>query len=140
MSDNGYISATALLDMARMDVEVEGGRRYQIRKIGPAELASLGGNIDLSAVSDELKEGARREKRLDREKLDERQAEVFAYQERVVSAGVSSLRIVRGDVVPGREDEIHIRDVPLDDQLQLFAKILAFSGLSKEEAAKVVPS
>jgi len=127
MSDNNeYVRASELLDLARMDVET-GGRKYGIRKIGPAEMVSLGGGIDLSVFLEADKKP---------EPSEEDASRIFEYQDKVVAAGVTSIRIALGDDADG---EIHIRDLPQQDKADLMSKILLFSGLSKEEAERTRP-
>ncbi len=125
MGDNGYVNAAALLALARMDVET-GGRKYGIRKIGPAEMASLGGGIDLSAFLDTDKKR--------KEPNEEAALAILEYQDKIVAAGVTSVRICLGDSDDG---DIHVRDLPQADKQDLMGKILLFSGLSREEAEKV---
>ena len=126
MGDNGYINASALLALARMDVECPDGRKYEIRKIDPAEMASLGGGIDLSVY---LKR--QREKKDPTEKEAE---QLLKFQANVVVAGVSSMDITHDD-----SGDINVRDVPQEDKDLLLPKILVFSKLSKEEAEKLRP-
>lgn len=126
MSDDGYVNGSALLALARMDVETPEGRKYRVRKIGPAEMGSLGGGIDLAHY---LK--TEREKK----QLTEEDAEkMLAFQDRVVVAGVDSMNVTHDD-----SGDINVRDMPQSDKDHLLAKILTFSQLSREEAEKLRP-
>ena len=126
MSDNGYINAAALLELARMDVEVPAGRKYRIRKIGPAEMASIGGGIDLTPYLKMEKEK--------KEPTEEEAIRLVKFQDSIVVAGVCSLDITHDD-----SGEIEVSDIPIEDKAVLMTKILLFSKLSREEAEKVRP-
>lgn len=125
MSGNGYINAAALLELARLDVDCPGGK-YQIRKIGPAEMSSLGGGIDLTIYLKKEKAG--------KQLTDEEAERLLNFQARVVVAGVCSLNVAHDE-----SGDINVRDIPQKDKDLLLAKILTFSQLSKEEAEKLRP-
>lgn len=126
MSDNGYINAAALLALARMDVECPDGRKYRIRKIDPAEMASLGGGIDLTVYLKRQREN--------KEPTEDEAEALLKFQNAVVVAGVCSLDITHDDA-----GDINVRDLPQEDKDLLLPRILVFSKLSKEEAEKLRP-
>ena len=126
MGDNGYINAAALLELARMDVEVPAGRKYKIRKIDPAEMSALGGNIDLTVYL--KKEKAQKG-------LTEDESErLLVYQAKVVVAAVCSLDVTHDDT-----GDINVRDLPQEDKDYLLPRIMVFSKVSKEEAENLRP-
>ncbi len=126
MGDNGYINASALLALARMDVECPDGRKYRIRKIDPAEMASLGGGIDLAVFLKKQREN--------KDPSEKEAGQLLEFQDKVVVAGVCSLDITHDD-----SGDIAVRDLPQEDKDLLLTRILVFSKLSKEEAEKLRP-
>lgn len=130
-AETKYVTAGDLRSRMHIDVTMANGDVYEIRKIGPAEMAEIGGNIDLTVFL--TKDGKSVNKR--KTYTVEQQRNILDYQARVCARGISSMKVGEKD----GEGDIWIEDIPVSHRHQLFPKILVFSGASKEEAEKLAP-
>ena len=132
MSDNGaYSTAEDLRKRYRLDVEID-GEKYEIKKIGPAKMASIGGSIDLMPFLKQAKKNT---------VPDEAEAEgIIAFRDKVCVAGVCShALVILGDGEKPKDDEFDIDELPEHHKTHLWLAILVLSRLSKEEAEKLRP-
>ena len=135
MDENGWTTVEELQG-CQFKTETVNGRKYQIRKIGPGEYIALGGSADLGYFG-EIK--ARQEAGEEVKLPAHREQEALEFADRVLVAGLRSVRLVMGKAVPG-DGQLHVRDFPDGDKSPLLLLILKLAGVTPEEAAKVGPT
>lgn len=128
MSENNYLTESALLSESRKAVEISGGRKVLIRRVSPSAFLQATGNIpDLTRLAEGAGAGEK--------KVDPAVGKTAAAAiEKVLLLGLVQPKLT-ADPAEGPTPS----DFEWPDQLALFNAILEHSNWNKRAAGEVVP-